>query len=93
MVDKESIKFHQACKDMLNKESFDDFIKKEKYKAYKYIACEGKDSICRNCMYCDMINQKCVNNLRVELKMESCYKAKNIYLLKKAGLYGQKKYH
>lgn len=75
---------------LLNQESFDTALRKEMYKVYKEIACRGKSKECWNCMYCDKIKEKCINNLRVEIKMKSCYNARKIYLLKKAGLYGTK---
>lgn len=83
--------FHHDCKAMLNTPTFDEFLRKEKYKAYKAIENRGENKICFNCMYCDRINQKCINNLVIEKKMESCYKARNMFLLKKAGLYGAKR--
>ena len=81
--------FHNACNAMLNAESFDTKIRKEMYKAYKET--EETKANCHNCIYYDEIERKCINNKLIEYKMKHCWKAKGIKLLKKAGLYGQKR--
>lgn len=91
MITTEERALYRNMESELNSESFDTQLRKEMYKAYKEILSQGKSKICWNCMYCDKIKGVCINNLKVEIKMKSCYKARNIYLLKKAGLYGEKR--
>lgn len=90
---KENEKFYRECDKILQEKSFDEKLRQEMYKAYKEIPSKGKCSVCLNCMCCDVIKGLCIAPRNIEARMKHCYTAKKIYLLKKLGLYGQKKYH
>lgn len=89
--DQEAEEFHKACKKLLNEESFDNILRREMYNAYKEILSRGKSKVCINCIYCDVNKGECLNTMKVEKKMLYCWKAKNRLILKKVGLYGQKR--
>lgn len=82
--------FHNACIAELKKESFDRWLQREKYRIYKDTV-QGTSKHCHNCMYCDKTKGKCLNKQPIEKKMSFCWKANNIKLLKKGGLYGTKR--
>lgn len=80
-----------ACNIELKRKSFDDYLREEKYKACKETTNKGRNDICFNCIACDKINGKCLVQERQRIESGLCWKAKNIHILKRSGLYGQKR--
>lgn len=88
LQDEEVVQFLRACDRVLNQENFDDYLRKESYLvAVNTIA--GKSKHCNYCMYCDN-HRSCLATRKKRITHKLCWKARNILLLKEAGLYGEK---
>lgn len=83
--------FFAECNKVLREKSFDTLLNEEAYKIAHTLVKGGQGKICNYCMYCDKLNKKCLASRTQRVKQKLCWKANNILLLKKAGMYGQKR--
>lgn len=78
-----------ACNDELKRETFDDYLNQESYRLAKKRESQALP-MCRYCMYNDKIKGKCLANKRQRAEQRLCWRARNILLLRRNGLYGNK---
>lgn len=88
-----SREWHNQINAYLRKETYYDWLRKEKYRIHKKCSTHpAYDAICNYCMYCekDKHPRNCLLSEEKRLKTNACYKANNIRLLKEYNLYGEK---
>ena len=88
---REKALFFAECNKVLREKTFDQEINEQAYKIAHSLTVGGRGEICNYCMYCDKLQQKCLANRTQRVKQKLCWRANNIYLLKKENMYGQKR--
>lgn len=84
-------KFNYECDRVLEEKTFDEEINEEAYRIAHSLTVGGSGEICNHCMYKDCIKKCCLASRTQRVRQRLCWKANNRLILKKAGLYGQKR--
>ena len=85
----EDLLFFKDCDRELHRETTDDMIRKHAYELSKERTTKAL-KMCNYCMYNDKIHRECLATMRMRNEQRLCWKANNIALLIKGGIYGCK---